>query len=154
MAGFSTNISNPASRRVQAETRDGPYFQFQANRLTAITTPGSTGAFPVYIDGYSTNAVGPKPYLFFSGYGAEGSGNLRQIRQQRLRFLWRAAVFQRGRRDDPVPQPRHVADHLRGRQRHVRPRRPVEPHHRPGTQPAGSDDQSNFSPRTLGAASN
>ncbi len=155
MAGFSTNISNPATPpQMQAETRDGPYFQFQANRLTAITTPGSTGAFPVYIDGYKNNAVGPKPYLFFSGYGAEGSGNYDKYGSSDCASFGVLPYFSGAAATTQYLNPGTWQIISAGANGTFGPGGLWNPTTGLGPNLPGSDDQSNFSPRTLGAASN
>ncbi len=151
MTGFSNNITNPAQL---GGTRQGPYFQFQANRLTPYTSPGSTGAFPVFIDGYGTNAVGPKPYLFFSGYGAEGSGLYNKYGSSDCASFGVQPYFSGVVAPTPFLNPGTWQIISAGANGTFGPGGLWNPATGLGPNTVGSDDQSNFSPRTLGYAGN
>ena len=89
MTGFSNNPQNPALPAAAGDRRQGPYFEFQSNRLAPFTSPtfqnpvnfpvpaGFTyGAFPIYWDSYTRpggNAT-RQPFAFFTSYNSEGGG--------------------------------------------------------------------------------
>ena len=144
MTGFSHSMdgrTRPCPRRSQGERRDGPFFEFQTNRLVLPINVASTytaasynlgngtGTFPVYIDGWNASQIhfwgaqGPQgmPYALLFRLRQQRQRQLHQIRQQRLRVPGRVAVLHRGRSGRRCTSTRQlVADHLRGRQRQVR----------------------------------
>lgn len=77
--GFSNNPSNPALPPASAsERRQGPYFEFQSNRLVSFTSSiaGNSGPYPVYLDPWTHSGGTAKrqPYAFFASYNVEGGG--------------------------------------------------------------------------------
>jgi prepilin-type N-terminal cleavage/methylation domain-containing protein len=84
MAGFSQNELNPAQAPASGgEKRDGPFYEFQSNRLKMMTSAiaGNTAGaqFPIYLDRYNAqvnHAWGTgTPYAYFSAYGSSAGGN-------------------------------------------------------------------------------
>jgi prepilin-type N-terminal cleavage/methylation domain-containing protein len=78
-AGFSNNPQNPAQAPQNAnERRQGPYFEFQSNRLESFSSafPGNTGTYPIYLDPWTSPGgnANRKPYAFFASYNVEGGG--------------------------------------------------------------------------------
>ena len=67
--GFSKNPTDPAA---PGGTRDGPFYEFDASRLTDM--PGGAVNFPEYKDSFPGQL---NPYLYFSSY--DGSGYREQI---------------------------------------------------------------------------
>jgi prepilin-type N-terminal cleavage/methylation domain-containing protein len=77
MVGFSNDSQNPAKAATAGEKRQGPYFEFQSNRLKLFTSAafGSTGAFPIYFDIYTRPGGNTRqPFAFFASYSTEGGG--------------------------------------------------------------------------------
>jgi len=90
MAGFSNNQQNPALAPSASGTdrRQGPYFEFQSNRLVAFTSqafqgvnfpvlPGfGYGSYPIYWDNWTRPGgnANRQPYAFFASYNLEGGG--------------------------------------------------------------------------------
>ncbi len=84
MAGFSQNELNPAQAPASgSEKRDGPFYEFKAGRLKAMTSgiAGNTAGaqFPICLDRYNAqvnHAWGTgTPYAYFSAYGSSAGGN-------------------------------------------------------------------------------
>jgi prepilin-type N-terminal cleavage/methylation domain-containing protein len=74
--GFSTNNMNPA---MPGGKRKGPYYTFQVARLVPLTSYNPAASpFPMYIDAWqvklSKNLVGPMPYAYFSSNGNNNIG--------------------------------------------------------------------------------
>jgi prepilin-type N-terminal cleavage/methylation domain-containing protein len=64
--GFSTNNMNPA---MPGGKRKGPYYTFQVARLVPLTSYNPAASpFPVYLDPWQVK-IGPKPYAYFSSNG-------------------------------------------------------------------------------------
>jgi prepilin-type N-terminal cleavage/methylation domain-containing protein len=82
MVGFSNNPLNPAAAPSgTGEKRQGPYFEFQSNRLVAVLSsstafPTNTGKFPVYLDPWMQTGgnANRRPFAFFASYNPEGGG--------------------------------------------------------------------------------
>ncbi len=86
MLGFSLNQQNPAAAPTVGAHRGGPFFDFQSNRLKAITSAftdpvafplppnGHYGPFPVYLDPWVQVGGGREPYAYFVSSNKEGAG--------------------------------------------------------------------------------
>ncbi len=123
-----------------------------------IATPPGNGKFPVYIDAYNNKAA-PQPYLFFSGYGAEGGGNYNKYGGPDTNMPVASGVLVQPYVTQVGPTPVQYAspgtwqiisagiDGKFGPGGLWNPAGPVVPLQ-------GQDDQSNFSPRKLGAPAN
>lgn len=62
MIGFSKNPTNPFAT---GGSREGPFFEFRLDRVSA----GATGQFPTYVDAYPQQSRG---YVYFSSYEGRG----------------------------------------------------------------------------------
>ena len=72
MTGFSKNPANPLQRVSSAnidESRDGPFFEFNPNRLVDVEVEPGPDGFPEFID---TLANQTAPYLYLSSNGGRG----------------------------------------------------------------------------------
>jgi prepilin-type N-terminal cleavage/methylation domain-containing protein len=80
MVGFSNDPQNPAKTPGAGEKRQGPYFEFQSNRLRQKQSviPGNTAGavFPEYLDPWVQTGGNAKrqPFAFFASYNVEGAG--------------------------------------------------------------------------------
>lgn len=80
MVGFSSNKQNPAQVPFNGEHRDGPFFDFQPNRLKpmqSMITGNTAGAlFPAYVDPWKQvgGLAKEAPFAFFASSNTEGGG--------------------------------------------------------------------------------
>jgi prepilin-type N-terminal cleavage/methylation domain-containing protein len=86
MVGFSLNPSNPAAGIVNGQHRNGPFFEFQSNRLKSFTSTafqgvnfptqagGSYGSFPIYQDPWLQTGGRRQAYAYFASSLLEGGG--------------------------------------------------------------------------------
>jgi prepilin-type N-terminal cleavage/methylation domain-containing protein len=170
MVGFSLNPSNPAAGVVNGQHRNGPFFEFQSNRLKSFTSTafqganfptqagGSYGSFPVYLDPWTqTGGIAKRqPFAFFASYSVEGGG------------LYSDATHKYGSSDCPfLPVLPYVQSTSGGVTVYVNPSNfQIISAGKNGkfgaggtnwgrtgtTDPNGKDDQSNFSSHLLGVA--
>jgi prepilin-type N-terminal cleavage/methylation domain-containing protein len=71
--GFSTDPAHPDTPSAPGTNRIGPFFQFDANRLSI---PPGKQYFPAYQDGFGLRQDGkPRFYAFFSSYGKQNGYN-------------------------------------------------------------------------------
>ena len=149
-------IPNPAlPPQSQGERRDGTYFEFQTPRLKPYTSPGSTGAFPVYLDGWFGNSKNPngQPYAFFSSYGTGGAGNYLKYGASDCASLGVSPYFTAAGPPTLFVNANSWQIISAGFDGTFGPGGLWNSAGSP-VAPAEQDDQSNFSPRTLGAAAN
>ncbi len=72
MTGFANNPADPFARQLAVgETRVGPFFEFETNRLVDIDgySTGSGDRFPEYVDSLANQTA---PYLYLSSYNGRG----------------------------------------------------------------------------------
>jgi prepilin-type N-terminal cleavage/methylation domain-containing protein len=86
MVGFSLNPSNPAAGVVNGQHRNGPFFEFQSNRLKSFTSTafqganfptqagGAYGSFPIYQDPWLQTGGRRQAYAYFASSLLEGGG--------------------------------------------------------------------------------
>jgi general secretion pathway protein G len=74
--GFSTSNTNPAQPVTTSPKRKGPYYQFQVARLAPQPYNALVSPFPSYIDAWQAKA-NPQPYAYFSSNGAGSSATLK-----------------------------------------------------------------------------
>jgi prepilin-type N-terminal cleavage/methylation domain-containing protein len=76
MIGFAANKQNPAALPIPNEHRDGPFFEFQSNRLLPFPRSGAGPKFPAYLDPWMQTGgnANRQPFAFFASYNVEGAG--------------------------------------------------------------------------------
>jgi prepilin-type N-terminal cleavage/methylation domain-containing protein len=160
--GFSTNNMNPA---MPGGKRKGPYYTFQVARLVPLTSYNPTASpFLVYLDPWQVK-IGPKPYAYFSSQGINNNGYRLNTTPPLIdcASIGAAPYFITGSNPVQFTNPNTYQIISAGKDgvfgtagwipaSGVPPVPPSNPN--AAGQPAGADDQANFSSTLLGQGQN